>query len=115
MTDANPAYLLLAIVTLCIVYAVVTLTLDLTGNRDLVTGFSGLFIPIIMGLLALKIEVIRRNATRRSEEIMTTVNGNRSRLEDRLTESIGRLRELESWCRKQHPNADWPGNLPDGE
>lgn len=78
-SNCGPVYLLAGIVALCVIYATVVVILDVSGYNNLVSGFTGVFLPIIMSLLALKIEIIRRQTIKQTDKVESKIG---ARIED---------------------------------
>lgn len=107
----SPVYLLASIIALCAVYAIVVVILDLTGNEGLVGGFTGVFLPVIMSLLTMKIDMIRRLSIKQTSRLEDKIENSKHQYISLFNRANDLIAELRDFARQQHPKEageKWP-------
>lgn len=95
MEKINPAHILLTILAACLLTVAGTLVLVLSGHRDDVSILLTIMMPVIAGLLAAKIDLIRRRFAARADaaqEQMASVAGKVTGVEEKVNGNFDALK-----------------------
>ncbi len=91
---ANPLHILIAIVILCALTMGATIVLAMAGHESLVPVVVGVSAPVLIALVGLKVDIVRRQLTMKINGVMTDLRSETVQAKEEAAKARGEIKTL---------------------